>query len=106
MKKQIYLCVDLVAHTFKKQLRVAKGTKGVLMMMEENESFEFTEALPTRCNRNPIVWQGKRLNISKDADGTLKVNFKQLKLNDSCNLDVVAKEIRMDLKQARKDLIV
>lgn len=105
MKKQIYLCVDLKAMTAETCFRPQESRTGVLSMQDE-DNFVFYEAAKRSNNRNPRLWSGKTLNISKKPDGSLSVNFKPMILDDDASVLKVAGSIYRDLMTAKRALLV
>lgn len=104
MKKQIYLCVDLIARTQQTILTTGHGRKGILMMTEDREKFEFDEALPQNCDRNPKLWAGKLLNVHKNKRGELMVNFKRTILDATLDPCKFADEVFVELERAKIEL--
>ena len=105
MKKQIYLCVDLKAMTAETCFRPQESRTGVLSMQDE-DNFVFYEAARKSNKRNPRLWSGKTLNISKKKDGSLNVNFKPMQLDDKTSVLSLAGSIYRDLMAAKRDLLV
>lgn len=104
MKSQIYLCVDLKAMTQDTHFRAQESRTGVLTMQDEDH-FLFYEAEAQKERRNPRLWSGKMINISQKADGSLRVNFKPLCLEQDTNTNLLVAQIHFDLLQAQKDLL-
>ena len=104
MKSQIYLCVDLKAMTQDTHFRAQESRTGVLTMQDEDH-FLFYEAEAQKERRNPRIWSGKMINISQKADGSLRVNFKPLCLEQDTNTTLLVSRIYFDLLQAKKELI-
>lgn len=105
MKKQIYLCVDLKAVTEETCFEPQESRTGVLSMLDEDH-FLFYEAARKSNKRNPRLWSGKTLNITKKPDGSLSVNFKPMILDDDASVLKVAGSIYRDLMAAKRDLLV
>jgi hypothetical protein len=105
MKKQIYLCVDLKAVTEETCFEPQESRTGLLTMLDEDH-FLFYEAARKSNKRNPRLWSGKTLNISKKPDGSLSVNFKPMILDDDASMLKVAGSIYRDLMAAKRDLLV
>lgn len=104
MKSQIYLCVDLKAMTHETFFRPQEARTGVLSMKDEDH-FVFYEAQSQTQKRNPRLWSGKTLNISQKPDGSLSVNFKNLRLDKDTNTNMLVASIFFDLLKAKKDLL-
>ena len=54
--------------------KVGKNYRGVLMRDGEDH-YTFLESLPATVKRNPHVYRGKRINVSRADDGTLYPTF-------------------------------
>lgn len=103
MKTQIYLCVDLKAMTQDTHFHPQESRTGILSMQDE-DNFIFYEAEPQRERRNPRLWSGKMLNISRKSDGQLSVNFKPMRLEGQTNVEELIATIHLDLLKAKNDL--
>ena len=104
MKSQIYLCVDLKAMTEETCFRPQESRTGVLRMQDEDQ-FVFYEATQPKEKRNPRLWSGKTLNVSQKPDGSLRVNFKTLRLDEDTNTIMLVASIYFDLLKAKKVLL-
>ena len=103
MKSQIYLCVDLKTMTQHTHFRPQESRTGVLRM-EDEDHFIFYESQPSSDRRNPRLWSGKMLNISRKSDGQLSVNFKPMRLEGQTNVEELIANIYLDLLKAKNDL--
>ncbi len=103
-KKQVYLCVDLTAKTQGRSLRTGYGRKGMLTMTEEGEQFVFDESVAAICERNPIVWEGSRLNVHKTKDGRYMVHLKRTELTTGLDPLVFSDEVFVELERAKRSL--
>ena len=101
---QNYLDVDLKTFTHGSKFRTGVGRIGMLMMVEEDERFEFHEALCEEYARNPKVWRGKMLNVARDKQGRYQVNFRHLELNKKSSIRQIVSDIRRELLTAQKVL--
>ena len=54
--------------------RIGKNYRGVLMRDGEDH-YTFLESIPATVKRNPHVYRGKRINVSRAVDGTLYPTF-------------------------------
>jgi hypothetical protein len=72
--------------------------------MQDEDRFIFYEEQTPKARRNPRVWSGKMLNISRKSDGQLSVNFKPMRLEGQTNVDQLIASIYLDLLKAKKDL--
>lgn len=103
-KKQVYLCVDLTVKTQGRSLRTGYGRKGMLTMTEEGEQFVFDESVAAICERNPIVWEGSRLNVHKTKDGRYMVHLKRTELTAGLDPLVFSDEVFVELERAKRSL--
>lgn len=104
MKKTNYLCVDLKVRTQGRMLTENQCCKGMLMMREKGEKFEFDETLPDSYPRNPKVWKGTMLSVSKSKKGELIVNFKRIVLDTTLDPCKFADEVFVELERAKVEL--
>ncbi len=98
-----------------KSMEAGKEYQGVLRCDSENivdeflcrdAHFTFTETLPWHMKRNPIVFRGKYISVSRRDDGSLRLNFKQMpKIEAGFILDHYAFEVYRELRQALEGLI-
>lgn len=105
MNKFPMLCVDLTTWLQEdKRMLLGRSYKGMLQMTEEDEKFEFHEALPQTCERNPTVWTGALINVHQTKDGRYTIQLKRTELSKTLNPRTFARGLSLDLKQAKKDL--
>ena len=57
-------------------------------------------------HRNPIVWRGKYINVSRTSSGRLQPHFRELSLGDILERDLFPYKVAAELYQAQKDLKV
>lgn len=74
-----------------RRLQTGKDYHGILRRDVEydefrcDEHYTFVETLPWTSKRNPHVFRGKYITITRQDDGTLRLNFKPLKTDkDFC----------------------
>ena len=96
--------MDLKAMTQDTHFRAQESRTGILTMQDE-DNFLFYEAEAQKERRNPRIWSGKMINISQKADGSLRVNFKPLFLEQDTNTALLVSRIYFDLLHAKKELI-
>lgn len=104
MKKQVYLCVDLVARMQERDILEGEVRNGTLVMTQDQARFEFDEFERNRYARNPMVFQGAYINVHKDKNGHYVVTLKKLELNKWCNVVRVGNAIITELLTAKKVL--
>ena len=108
-----HLCVDL--KTYLRSDAIAKADKnyqGVLCREVEcdefnyDEHFTFVETLPQPAQkRNPRVYNGQYITVTRRDDGSLRLNFKPLRLNDGFTVDGYALEVAGEIREALKGLV-
>ena len=59
-----------------------------------------------KVHRNPIVWRGKYINVSRTSSGRLQPHFRELSLGDILERDLFPYKVATELYQAQKDLKV
>ena len=67
--------------------------------------FTFLETLPWSMKRNPRVFNGKFISITRQDDGNFRLNFKYLKLGAGFNIEGYAFGVYRELFMALKGLI-
>ena len=102
MKTDYMLCVALTTWLqADKRMQLGRSYKGMLQMTEEDEKFEFYEALPHAYERNPKLWSGELLNVHKNKHGELVVNFKRMVLEAKLDPCTFADEVFVELERAK-----
>ena len=107
------LCCDVktILHS-DRTLKTGKDYQGVLRRdhgadIDEfrcrDAHYTFIEMLPWTMKRNPRVYKGKYITITRRPDGTLKPNFRPLPANMS--VERYAFGVYLELHQALKGLI-
>ena len=59
-----------------------------------------------KVHRNPIVWRGKYINVSRTSSGRLQPHFRELSLGGILERDLFPYKVAAELYQAQKDLKV
>ena len=67
--------------------------------------FTFVETLPWISKRNPRVFDGEFISVTRRIDGSLRPNFKPLKVGKDFCVDSYALAVADELRYALKDLI-
>ena len=67
--------------------------------------YTFIEALPWTLKRNPCVYRGRLITVTRRDDGSLRLNFKPLRLNDGFTVDGYALEVAGEIREALKGLV-
>ena len=97
------------------RMKVGKEYQGVLKFDSDaiideflcrDSHFTFVETLPpTTGKRNPHVFDGQYLTVTRRDDGSLKLNFKELKVGPGFSLDRFALGVYNELCLALGGLI-
>lgn len=94
-----------------RKMRTSKEYQGVLRRDVEvdefhyDEHFTFVETLPWTAKRNPRVYSGRYINITRRDDGTLRPNFKPLTINEDFSVERYAFGVYRELHQALEGLV-
>ena len=107
------LCCDVktILHS-DRTLKTGKDYQGVLRRdhgadIDEfrcrDAHYTFIETLPWTAKRNPRVYKGKYITITRRPDGSLKPNFRPLPANMS--VERYAFEVYRELRQALTGLV-
>ena len=70
-----------------------------------DEHFTFIETLPWSMKRNPRVFNGKYISITRQDNGALRLNFKPLKVDDGFSVERYAFGVYRELHQALNGLV-
>ena len=97
------LCVDL--KTILRSDRRAKTNKDYpgLLRRDGREHFTFIETQPTTAKRNPQLFKGKYITITRWADGSLHPNFRPMPADTS--VEHYAFNVYRELLGALKGLV-
>ena len=96
------------------RMRTGKDYQGVLHRDSDSEvddflardaHYTFIETLPWTQKRNPRVFRGRYITITRRDDGTLKPNFKPMKTDKTFNVERYAFEVYRELRQALTGLV-
>ena len=93
------------------KMKAGKDYQGVLRRDVEideflyDEHFTFVETLPWSMKRNPRVFNGKYISITRRPDGSLRPNFKPMNIGRGFNLECYAFGVYRELHQALEGLV-
>lgn len=94
-----------------RKMKVGKDYQGVLKRDVEcdefhwDEHFTFVETLPWSMKRNPRLFNGKFISVTRRDDGSLRPNFKPLKMGDDFSLERYALGVYNELSTALGGLV-
>ena len=94
------------------KMKAGKSYQGILRRDEEieefryDEHFTFTETVPpTAAKRNPHVFDGEFITITRKDDGSLRPNFKPMKAGAGFSVEKYALGVANELLWALEGLI-
>lgn len=73
--------------------------------LSRDEHFTFVETLPWSMKRNPRVYNGRYISVTRQDNGSLRPNFKPLKMGDDFSLERYALGVYNELCIALGGLI-
>ena len=94
-----------------RKMKTGKEYQGVLRRDVEcdefrwDEHFTFVETLPWTSKRNPRLFNGKFVSVTRRPDGSLRLNFKPIKIGDDFSLDRFALGVYNELCMALEGLV-
>ena len=95
-------------------MRTGRDYQGVLRRDEDgclddfrcqDAHYTFVETLPWMGKRNPRVFVGEYITITRRDDGTLRPNFKPMKVDKHFSVGTYAFKVYLELGKALKGLI-
>ncbi len=98
-----------------RKMKVGKTYRGVLTrdydsvvddILYLDAHYTFVETLPsTNGKRNPRLFEGRYISITRREDGSLNLNFKSLKMAAGFSVDCYALGVCNELRQALGGLV-
>ena len=96
--------VKTVLHS-SKIAKIGKDYQGVLTR-DNDDHYTFIETIPPATGkRNPQVFNGKFITITRMSDGTYRPNFKPVKIGANFNVKAYALCVYLELNKALKGLV-
>lgn len=108
MKRNLLLCIDLQTLLLSDPLPVeGKEYLGVLKCKDgspygDEFAFEEVKVPPTVVRRNVCTFDGEHITCTKRLNGIVRLNFKNLKVDASFNVDGYALEVGNEIREALK----
>ena len=105
--------VKTMLHSDRK-MRTGKDYQGVLRLdaegvveefLSRDPHYTFIETLPWSMKRNPRVFNGKYISITRRSDGTLRPNFKPMKVDGDFTVERYAFGVYRELHKALEGLV-
>ena len=97
-----------------RRMRTGKDYQGVLRLDHDasidefccrDAHYTFVETLPWTSKRNPRVFRGRYITITRRDDGSLHPNFKPMKTDKTFNVERYAFGVYIELHKALKGLV-
>ena len=114
MKNNTYLAVNLKVKMFRdSRLKLGKDYIGVLChdvpedsIGGDDDHFTFTEISTLNVRkRNPQVFNGEYITVTRRSDGTYRINFKSFHINKEFDVAEFASGVASEIRKALKGLI-
>ena len=105
--------IKTILHSDRK-MKAGRGYQGVLRLDEEAEvdeflsrdpHYTFIETLPWSMKRNPKVFNGQYISITRQDNGTYRLNFKPLKVDDGFSVERYISGVDLELHKALEGLV-
>ena len=105
--------IKTILHSDRK-MKVGKDYQGVLKLDQEgtideflsrDPHYTFVETLPWSMKRNPRVFNGKHISVTRQDNGNLRLNFKPLKVDDGFSVERYAFGVYRELHKALEGLV-
>ena len=97
-----------------RKMKPCKDYQGVLRLdaegtveefLSRDAHYTFVETLPWTTKRNPRLFNGKYISITRRPDGSLRPNFKPMNIGSDFNLERYTFKVYLELHQALKGLV-
>ena len=97
-----------------RKMKAGKDYQGVLRLdaegtveefLSRDAHYTFVETLPWTTKRNPRLFNGKYISITRRPDGSLRPNFKPMNIGNDFNLEHYAFRVYLELHKALKGLV-
>ena len=97
-----------------RKMKPCKDYQGVLRLdaegtveefLSRDAHYTFVETLPWTSKRNPRLFNGKYISITRRPDGSLRPNFKPLKVTKGFSVERYTFKVYLELHQALKGLV-
>ena len=97
-----------------RKMKTGKDYQGVLRLDSEpivddflcrDPHYTFVETLPWTSKRNPRVFNGKYISVTRRDDGTLRLNFKPIKMEAGFSLERFCFGVYREVHQAMEGLV-
>lgn len=105
--------IKTILHSDRK-MKAGKSYQGVLKLDQEgtideflsrDPHYTFVETLPWIMKRNPRVFAGKYITITRRDDGSLRPNFKPIRVGKDFSVERYTFNVYLELHKALKGLV-
>ena len=105
--------IKTILHSDRK-MKPCKDYQGVLRLdaegtveefLSRDAHYTFVETLPWTTKRNPRLFNGKYISITRRPDGSLRPNFKPLKVTKGFSVERYTFKVYLELHKALKGLV-
>ena len=100
------LCVDL--KTLLRSDRIARMDESYpgVLTRDDVDHFLFIETLPqTACRRNPRLYDGRYISLTRWNDGSLRLYFKKMKVDEDFSVERFAIAVYNEICMALEGLV-
>lgn len=106
LKSNTDLCMDIKTILHSDSIsKIGRDYQGVLTR-DTDEHYTFIETIPPVAEkRNPQVFKGKFITVTRNSNGTYRPNFKPMKIDADFSLDQYANGVANELLRALEGLI-
>ena len=97
-----------------RKMKPCKDYQGVLRLdaegtveefLSRDAHYTFVETLPWTSKRNPRLFNGKYISVTRQDDGSLRPNFKPLKVTKGFSVERYTFNVYLELHKALKGLV-
>ena len=97
-----------------RKMKAGKDYQGVLRLdaegtveefLSRDAHYTFVETLPWTTKRNPRLFNGKYISITRRPDGSLRPNFKPMKVTKGFSVERYTFKVYLELHKALKGLV-
>ena len=99
------LCMDI--KTFLRTDRITQLGKDYagLLTRDGEDHYSFVETMPWTNKRNPYVFKGKYITITRRDDGSLSPNFRPLRMGKGFSVERYSFEVYRELRKGLDGLV-
>ena len=85
--------------------QIGKDYPGVLTR-DSDDHYTFVETIPsTSGKRNPHVFKGRYITVTRNDDGSLRLNFKPIRVNESFSVEQYAEGVSVEIIRSLEGLV-